>query len=52
MDEQVRGNSELRQKNQRKGQQFEIPEEQTSREAKEGRDTYMKQMMEYAWEED
>lgn len=53
MDEQVRGNSELRQKqNQRKGQQFEIPEEQTSQEAKEGRDAYMKQMMEYAWEED
>lgn len=53
MDEQVRGNSQQRQKqNQRKGQQYEIPEVKTSQEAKEGRDAYMKQMMEYAWEED
>lgn len=53
MDYEVRGNSELRQKqSQRKGQQFEIPEEQTSSEAKEGHDAYMKQMMEYVWEED
>lgn len=35
MDEQVRGNSELRQKNQRKGQQFEDPGRADQQRAKE-----------------
>ena len=53
MDDQVRGSFDLRQKQERlKGLQFEVAEEQTSQEAKEGHKQYMEQMMKYAWEED